>query len=81
MAKKKAGTGYWQANQSFATVLDGENVFVRKGEFVRDGHPLLDGREEMFEPAESFGRFDVEEATAKPGASRGDADAEETPEE
>ena len=79
---KKSGTGYWKANQGFATILDGENVFVQKGELVRDGHPLLEGREELFDPAENFGRFDVEEATAKPGAKRGKAaEAEEAPEE
>jgi hypothetical protein len=32
--------------------------------------PLLKGREEHFEPVESFGRFDVEQATAAPGEKR-----------
>jgi hypothetical protein len=42
----------------------------RPGEIVRAGHPLLKGREEHVEPVESFGRFDVEQATAAPGEKR-----------
>jgi pyruvate/2-oxoglutarate dehydrogenase complex dihydrolipoamide acyltransferase (E2) component len=71
MAKK---SGYYRANQGFATVLDGENVFVKEGEFVPAGHPLLKGRDDLFEPATSFGRWDndeVEQATAAPGEKRG----------
>jgi hypothetical protein len=30
----------------------------------------MTGREEHFEPVESFGRFDVEQATAAPGEKR-----------
>ena len=74
MAKGKHG--YYRANQGFATTLDGEPLFVQKGELVRDGHPLLKGREDLFDPAENFGRFDVdakdvEQATAAPGEKRG----------
>lgn len=70
MSKAK---GYFRANQGFATILDGENVFVQKGELVSAGHDLLKGREELFDPVENFGRFDndVEQATAAPGEKRG----------
>jgi hypothetical protein len=73
MGKK---TGYFRANQGFATTLDGEQLFVQEGELVSAGHPLLEGREDLFEPAENFGRFDlanepaVEQATAAPGEKR-----------
>ena len=76
MAKPKSG--YYVANQGFATVFEGDNLFVQKGEYVPAGHPLLKGREEMFDPAEGIGRFDeesdrpdVEQATAAPGEKRG----------
>jgi len=75
MAKKSA-TGYYRANQGFSTILDGESLFVQKGELVHSGHPLLKGREDLFDPADNFGRFDrpeVEEATAAPGQKRGAA--------
>jgi hypothetical protein len=42
MAKTK--TGYYRANQGFATTLDGEPLFVQQGELVSAGHPLLKGR-------------------------------------
>jgi hypothetical protein len=64
---------FYRANQGFATMLDGENVFVQQGEIVRAGHPILEGREELFDEVENFGRFDqdVEQATAAPGEKRG----------
>ena len=67
---------YYRANQGFATILDGENVFVKHGEIVSAGHPLLKGREDLFEPVDNFGRFDLsgepEKATAAPGEKRGE---------
>lgn len=73
MSKPKSG--FWKANQGFATEYDGGPLFVQKGELVRDGHPLLKGREDLFEPAEKLSRFDhkgeVEQATAAPGEKRG----------
>lgn len=70
MPVKKAD--YYRANQGFATTLDGEPLFVAKGELVHKGHALLKGRSEMFDPVEDFGRFDiVEQATAAPGEKRG----------
>jgi hypothetical protein len=48
---------------------------VQKGELVRDGHPLLKGRDDLFDPADQLSRFDhvdVEQATAAPGEKRGE---------
>jgi hypothetical protein len=52
-------------------MYEGEQITIPAGEIVRAGHPLLRGRMEHFEPVESFGRFDVEQATAAPGETRG----------
>lgn len=58
------------ANDSFSTVLDGQPITVSKGMTrVRHGHPLLAGREQMFDPIEVH--FDVEQATDRPGEKRG----------
>jgi len=57
------------ATSSFTANVDGEIVFVREGiDRVREGHPLLKGREELFAPLDV--QYDVEEATAKPGTKR-----------
>ena len=74
MAKK---ADIYQAKESFVTMLDDEQVAVSKGDLVRTGHPLLKGRDELFEPAEGYIRFDVEEATAAPGRKRGDTQKDE----
>ncbi len=59
------------AKESFAAEIDGVPVVVRKGVTrVRAGHPLLAGREQMFEPADAHADFDVEAATAAPGERR-----------
>jgi hypothetical protein len=77
--------GYVVANQGFATTYEGEPVFVQKGEFVPKNHPFVEGREDLFDQATHFGRFDVpeptphdaddddevEQATAGPGEKRG----------
>lgn len=60
----------YQAKESFVTHLDGEQVAVAAGDLVRAGHPLLNGREDLFKPAEGWVRFDVEQATAAPGEKR-----------
>jgi hypothetical protein len=73
MAKPKSG--YYRANQGFSTIFDGENLFVQKGEYVPAGHPLLKGREDLFDHADVIGRFerpDVEQASAAPGEKRGE---------
>jgi hypothetical protein len=62
------------ATQSFATLLDGKPITVRKGVTrVRRGHKLLKGRESMFAPLEV--QFDVEQATSAPGEKRAGAPA------
>ena len=46
-----------------------QRVTIRKGiTRVREGHPLLEGREDMFEPISVH--YDVEQATAEPGEKR-----------
>ena len=60
------------AKDSFAAHVDGETLVVRKGVTrVRKGHPLLKGREELFEPIDRKVDYDVEQATAAPGEKRG----------
>ncbi len=79
MAKlEKSPTGYYQANQGFATVLDGEPYFIQLHELVPAGAKILKGREDLFEPALSLSRFEkeherpeMEQATARPGEKRG----------
>jgi hypothetical protein len=66
-----------RARHSFGVNYEGEQITIEAGEIVRVGHPLLKqlgkaGVEEHFEPVTSFGRFDVEQATAAPGAKRGE---------
>lgn len=66
-------TDLYQARESFVTQMDGDTISVTKGDLIRKGHPLLKGRDELFEPAEGYVRFDVEQATAAPGEKRGKA--------
>jgi hypothetical protein len=61
----------YMAKESFVAVMDGDQVSVSQGDLVRAGHPLLKGRDDLFKPAEGYVRFDVEQATAAPGESRG----------
>jgi hypothetical protein len=65
-------TELFQAKESFVTHVDGEQISVSRGDLVRAGHPILKGRDELFEPAEGFVRFDVEQATKAPGEKRGE---------
>jgi hypothetical protein len=74
MAKK---ADIYRAKESFVTMLGDEQLSVSKGDLVRAGHPLLKGRDELFEPAEGYVRFDVEDATAAPGRKRGDTEKDE----
>jgi len=62
---------YYQAVESFVTMLNGEHQQVSKGDLVHPDHPILKGRESLFRPAKDFVRFDVEQATAAPGEKRG----------
>lgn len=57
------------AKESFSTVVDGVPVSVVAGQTrVREGHPLLKGREQFFELLTVH--YDVEQATAAPGETR-----------
>lgn len=57
------------AKQTFTTEVDGTPVTVHAGiTRVREGHALLKGRSELFEPI--LVQYDVEQATAKPGEKR-----------
>ena len=61
----------YRAKHAFGVSYEGEQITVSEGEVVRAGHPLLvqlgdEAVEEHFEPFDSFGRFDVETATAEP---------------
>jgi hypothetical protein len=71
-------TGMYIANQSFATVLDGEQMWVSKGDRAEKGASILNGREEFFDIEDETNiRFKkrpaVEQATAAPGEKRGEA--------
>ena len=63
---------YMQAKESFVTMLNGEPQQVSAGDLVHPDHPILKGREELFQPARNHIRFDVEQATAAPGEKRGE---------
>lgn len=64
-------TTIYIARATFTTMLDGREVTIRAGiDRVRAGHPLLKGRESMFEPLTV--QYDIEQASAAPGERRGD---------
>lgn len=57
------------AKKTFATQENGQRIIVRKGTTrVRGNHPLVKGREHLFEPISVD--YDVEQATAAPGEKR-----------
>jgi len=59
----------YAANEAFfAAELD---IIVNKGDLVREGHPLLEGRAALFTEAARRVAYDVEQATAAPGEKRG----------
>lgn len=58
----------FEAIESFATQYDGEDITVQVGERIREGHPLLKGREDRFKPLEV--KYEVEQATAAPSEKR-----------
>ena len=63
---------YYQAKESFVTMLNGEQTQVSAGDLVHPNHPLLKGREHLFRLAREHVRFNVEQATAAPGETRGE---------
>ena len=47
----RAEPGILVATSAFATTVDGQKYVIRRGDTVRDGHPLLkDGRDVFFQP-------------------------------
>jgi hypothetical protein len=70
---KKSGKVY-EAREAFVADIDGQPMAVAKGDRVREGHPLLKGRKDLFQESEPEVQFDVEDASADPGRKRGDDD-------
>jgi hypothetical protein len=68
--------GYAVANQGFATTYEGEPIFIQKGEFVPKDHPFVAERQDLFDQATHFGRFDEPEATPQKHADAGEDDDE-----
>jgi hypothetical protein len=56
------------AKHSFSTEINGVPRVVTKGETFREGHVVIDGREELFEPFSVDN--EIEQATAAPGEKR-----------
>lgn len=70
MVRAKTEGRIFVARESFVCDLDGVPVTVSGGTTrVREGHPLLKGREHLFEPLTVH--YEVEQATAAPGEKRG----------
>lgn len=74
--KRKAG--YYKVRQSFAVMIGGEWMDVHADEIVSVDSALYKhlspgAREEHLAPVTSFGRWDVEQATAAPGEKRGES--------
>jgi len=58
------------ARESFAFRYEGsDHHFIGGQTRVRAGHPILKGREHLFEPIKAD--YEIEQATAAPGESRG----------
>lgn len=70
MSKNSASQGrIYVARESFVTELDGVPVTVVAGTTrVREGHKLMEGREQFFELLKVH--YEVERATAAPGEVR-----------
>lgn len=65
------------AAETVIITVDGKRHHLRKDVTrVREGHPLLKGREHLFKELDVH--YDVEEARAKPGTKRKKADADVT---
>lgn len=76
MSPTKRKADYYKARHAFGVMYEGEQITVHAGEIVPVNSPLLKqlgpvATEEHFEPVTSFGRWDVEQATAAPGEKRG----------
>lgn len=60
------------ANTSAVVSLAGQRTWIKKGvTIVRAGHPIMDGRESLFDPVKvHFDTGGVEQMTAAPGEKR-----------
>lgn len=56
------------ANAPFTTVIDGVHYNVVAGATVREGHPLLEGRDELFNPFKVDFETDAEAEVGKHAA-------------
>jgi hypothetical protein len=66
------GRAVFVAKESGSAEVDGAQLTFTKGVTrVREGHPLLTGREQLFEPIDESVHYDIETATAGPGEKRG----------
>lgn len=71
VAKKKSD--YYRCKESFGVSFEGEQITVHAGEVVPANSKLLKQVGlEHFEEVSSFGRWDVETASAAPGEKRGE---------
>lgn len=73
-ARARTGGGrVFVARESGSAEVDGEQYsFVKGVTRVREGHPLLKGREHVFSPVDEVVHYEWESATAAPGEKRGD---------
>ncbi len=55
------------AVESVLTQVDGENVYITAGQTARAGHPILVGREALFEPFKVD--YDLDVPTPEPTAA------------
>ncbi|MDH5278196.1 MAG: hypothetical protein OEW53_04025 [Actinomycetota bacterium] len=70
-ARKQPKGKIYVATQNFTTDYDGVPVSVTAGvTHVREGHPMLLGREVFFKELEV--EYEMEAATAAPGEKRGE---------
>jgi F0F1-type ATP synthase beta subunit len=60
----------YECVEAFSTLHDGVPITVVVGERIREGHPLLRGREMFFQPLTVT--YEVEQATKAPGEKRGE---------
>lgn len=67
--RKKQPGQVFEAIESFTVEIDGVKHIVRADTTrVREGHPLLNGREHLFRPLTV--QYDIEAATDAPGEAR-----------
>ncbi len=66
------GRAVYVATENFLADVDGVPQTFRRGVTrVREGHPILKGREHYFRLADESVHYEVEAATAAPGEKRG----------